>query len=289
MSEPKHESPLVGAHMSISGGLHLALERGAEFGCTTIQVFTRNQKQWNHKPLEKEEIALWNAARAETGIREIMCHDSYLINLGCPNSENLKKSQDAFEREIKRCQALDIDYLNFHPGAHLKDTEEKCIEQIAKSINKFADLTNGGKTRLLIETTAGQGTNVGHRFEQIAAIIALVDKKVPIGVCMDTCHTFAAGYDITTKSGWDKTLKEFDDVIGLKYLYAFHLNDSKHPLGSRKDRHENLGKGHIGIECFKVMMTHPKMKHLPKYLETPDGDLHWNDEINQLKKFAKGS
>ena len=217
-----------------------------------------------------------------------MSHDSYLINLGCPNEENLLKSKTAFRKELVRCQAFGISYLNFHPGAALDSSEDACLDLIVESLDELSDLADKGPTRLLIETTAGQGSTVGYRFEHLSYIIEKLDKKIPIGVCIDTCHIFAAGYDLRTPQTFEHTLAEFDKVVGLKHLYAFHVNDSMKPLASRKDRHSPLGEGEIGMECFKLLMQHPKLKCLPKYLETPDGPPLWKKEIALLKKFAEG-
>lgn len=283
----KKDPCLVGAHTSAAGGVFNALWQGQEIGCTTIQLFTSNQKTWKGKPITDEILAKWKEAQAETGIREVMSHDSYLINLGSPKPEGLAKSRQAFREEIERCVKLGLSYLNFHPGSALDDSVEACLNRIAQSLIAAAPLLEGSPTTLLLEATAGQGSNVGWRFEELAYVIERVKGKVPIGVCIDTCHIFAAGYDIRTRKAWDATLKEFDEVVGLPYLKAFHVNDSLKPLGSRRDRHANLGEGEIGMEAFKVLMTHPKTRHLPKYLETPNGETAWPGEIQQLRKFAQ--
>lgn len=215
-----------------------------------------------------------------------MSHDSYLINLGSPDSEALQKSRKAFKDELIRCQQLGITFLNFHPGARLSGSEEECLERICASLEHLEDVADKGHTRLLLEMTAGQGTSVGHRFEHVAFILDKVHKKVPVGVCIDTCHIFSAGYDIRTQKDWDETLEAFDKIIGLKHLYAFHVNDSMHPLGSRKDRHADLGEGKIGLECFKVMMTDPRLREIPKYLETRGGLPLWKKEIALLRELA---
>lgn len=281
------EELLIGAHTSAAGGVHNALLEGKEIGATTIQLFTKNQRQWQSSLMSDSEVALWKETLKETGLKKIMSHDSYLINLGSPDPAALHKSRTAFRMELQRCQQLGIDYLNFHPGAAIKSPEEECLDHIIESMLELEDLADKGHTRLLLEMTAGQGSSVGYSFEQMAYILKGVHRKVPIGVCIDTCHIFAAGYDIRTKQGWEKTLQAFDDIVGLSHLYAFHVNDSLKPLGSRVDRHAALGKGEIGIECFKVMMTHPKIRHLPKYLETPEGPPLWKEEIKMLREFAK--
>jgi deoxyribonuclease-4 len=279
---------LIGAHTSASGGAHLALLEGKEIGAATVQLFTRNQKRWEAQDLSREEIDLFEQTLEETGLSHIMSHDSYLINLGCPNEENLLKSRTAFRKELLRCQALGISYLNFHPGAALDSSEEACLDLIVESLDELSDLADKGPTRLLIETTAGQGSTVGYSFEHLSYIIERVDKKIPIGVCIDTCHIFSAGYDLRTPKAFEHTFAEFDKIVGLKHLYAFHVNDSMKPFASRKDRHAPLGEGEIGMECFKLLMQHPKLKYIPKYLETPDGPALWKKEIALLKKFAEG-
>lgn len=280
---------LIGAHTSAAGGAPNALYEGHEIGATTIQLFTSNQKQWQGRHISPEEVENWHKALKETDIQSVMSHDSYLINLGSSSPESLHKSKKAFSEEIKRCQLLQIPLLNFHPGAATGAPEERCLEIIIDSLLEQEALLGQGKTRLLLETTAGQGTSVGHRFEHLNTIIREVHHKIPIGVCIDTCHIFAAGYDIRTKEAWEKTLQEFDQIVGLKHLFAFHLNDSMKPLGSRVDRHAGLGDGEIGLECFQFLMTHPTVKHLPKYLETPVGLEGWKKEISLLKKYAKSA
>ncbi|MEX0962094.1 MAG: deoxyribonuclease IV [Simkaniaceae bacterium] len=286
MQKTPSKDLLIGAHMSAQGGVHHALLKGHAIGATTIQLFTSNQRQWNSKPIPDEEVKRYLDALKETGIKKVMSHDSYLINLGSPRQENLEKSLTAFGQEIKRCHQLEISYMNFHPGAATGDPVEKCLDRIIESLLSFEDLASKGSTRLLLETTAGQGTTVGHEFNHLNYIIEGVKKKIPIGVCIDTCHIFAAGYDIRDRESLRKTVQEFDDIVGLKHLYALHINDSLHDLGSRKDRHAHLGKGKIGMEGFKAIMEHQKLRELPKYLETPEGDKYWKDEIRILRNFA---
>lgn len=277
----------IGAHTSAQGGVHHALLEGQSIGATTIQLFTANQKTWHTKPISDEEVARWEEALEQTGLQKIMSHDSYLINLGSPSPESQEKSIQAFKNEIQRCHQLKLDFLNFHPGAALDSSEDQCLKQIVESISQVEEMAAQGPTRLLIEATAGQGSSVGHKFEHLGYLVEHLHKKVPIGVCIDTCHIFAAGYDIRTKEGWEQTLKEFDRSVGLKYLYALHLNDSKNPLGSRKDRHAPLGEGEIGIEGFAAIMQNDHLKHLPMYLETPDGVELWKKEIALLRKLAE--
>lgn len=284
---PPFDQLLIGAHTSAAGGVFNALIEGREIGATTIQLFTSNQRRWESKPLQQEVIDRWNAVLKETALREIMSHDSYLINLGAPDPLVLQKSRNAFQEELTRCLQLGISYLNFHPGAALTEDPELCLNRICESLIGMKALTDKGSTVLLLETTAGQGSSVGDVFEHLAYIIERTKMHVPIGVCMDTCHLFAAGYDVRDKVAWDQTLKQFDEIVGLKYLRAFHLNDSLKGLGSHVDRHQALGKGQIGLECFKFLMTDPRTSRLPKYLETPGGPPLWKEEIALLKEFGE--
>lgn len=276
----------IGAHTSAAGGAPNALREGKEIGASAIQLFTSNQKQWQGRRISEEEVQEWKKTLQETNIEKVMSHDSYLINLGSPDEELLQKSRRAFREEIERCHLLDIPYLNFHPGAATRGTQEQCLETIAESLLSLEDLIHQGKTRLLLETTAGQGTSVGHQFEHLGYLIQRVQEKIPIGVCIDTCHIFVAGYDIRTKEDWEHTLQSFDERIGLKHLYAFHINDSMKELGSRVDRHAPIGEGKIGLASFEFLMSDHKTKHLPKYLETPGGPPGWKKEITLLQTFA---
>lgn len=280
------EKLLIGAHTSAQGGVHNALLEGQSIGATTIQLFTSNQKTWQCKEISEEEVILWKEALKETGIKKVMSHDSYLINLGSPKKDILTKSRKAFKEELERCRKLEISFLNFHPGAATESTEEECLDTIIASLKELEKLCAKGKTRLLLETTAGQGTNVGYCFEHIGYIVDRLQDLIPIGVCIDTCHIFAAGYDIRTPEGWEETLEQFNRQIGLKHLFALHVNDSMKPFESRLDRHAPLGEGEIGLKGFKAMMQHPKLRELPKYLETPSGPDGWKDEIKLLRKFS---
>lgn len=278
---------LLGAHTSASGGVFNALLNGQEIAASTVQLFTSNQKQWRGRTYSQEELQKWFELKESTNIQQIMSHASYLINLGCPNEENLVKSRKAFAEEIERCNQLKLSYLNFHPGAALKESVDACLNCIVESLLETKPLLEGSNLRLLLEATAGQGSNVGHSFDQLAYLIEKTQDHIPIGVCIDTCHIFAAGYDLRDEKAFNQTIKDFDAIVGLKHLYAFHLNDSKFPLASRKDRHAPIGEGEIGMECFKVLMNHPKLKHMPKYLETPGGMPAWEQEIKLLKSFVK--
>lgn len=288
MSAHLKEQPLlIGAHTSIAGGVHHALLEGKQIGATTVQIFTANQRRWDTKDLSAEAVEQWHLALQETGLKKIMSHDSYLINLGAPDPENLKKSRHAFHQEILRCQQLNISFLNFHPGAAIKDDPQACMDRICESLLQYENLLSKSSLRLLFEITAGQGSAIGSRFEEIAYLLEKVEKRLKVGVCVDTCHAFVAGYDLRTASACDVTLKQFDKIIGLKHLYAFHVNDSKTGFNSHVDRHALLGKGEIGIECFKFLMNDPRTRDIPKYLETPGELSEWTEEISLLRSFAK--
>jgi len=280
------QGPLVGCHNSAQGGVHNALIEAKSLGATASQLFTSNQKQWRGKKISREEVAKWEEAKADSGVQVVISHDGYLINLGSHVDELLEKSRKAFIEEIERCQALDLDFLNFHPGTATDKNPERCLDTIVDSLLSFAPLFDKNqKLKLVLETTAGQGNTVGHTFEHLAYILQNCHHKVPIGICIDTCHIFAAGYDIRTPHAWDKTLKEFDEIVGLKHLDCMHLNDSLKGLASRVDRHSCLGYGEIGIEAFKFVMQDKRLKHLPKCLETPEKEARWEDEIQMLKDF----
>ena len=273
----------LGAHCSTVGGIHTAIERAQKIGATCLQLFTRNNAQWASKPLSHEEIEKFKTLRAKTDVGQIIAHDSYLINLCAVDKDILSKSRKAFKDELDRCEALGIAYLNFHPGAHMDAGEEDGIKKVAESLNIIHEQTKGYKVLSVLETTAGQGTAIGYTFEQLRAIIDLVADKKRMGVCVDTCHVFAAGYEIRTEHGWEKTFDAFDDIIDLRYLVAFHVNDSKKNLGSRFDRHEHIGAGFIGTFGFRNLMNDPRFRSTPKILETPkSADMH-EDMENMAK------
>lgn len=283
----KEKELLIGAHTSAAGGVHNALYEGRDIGATTIQLFTSNQRQWHSRSLSLEAVELWQKALDETGLKSIMSHDSYLINLGAPDPEVLVKSRAAFREEIIRALQLDLAFVNFHPGAALKEGVEPCLDRIIESLKGVKDLLAGKKKlRLLLEATAGQGSVVGAKFSELAYVIERVEHDIPIGVCIDTCHIFAAGYDIRTKKALDETLDDFDRTVGIKHLYALHLNDSQKGLACRVDRHADLGEGMIGIDAFKAIMQDARLVNLPKYLETPGGCEMWRKEIALLRSFA---
>ena len=278
----KNNNKYIGAHVSIGGGVEKAPENAERIGASAFAMFTRNQRQWASKPLTDKNITQFkeNCRRAGYNPRHILPHDSYLINLGHPEEEGLKKSRIAFLDEMQRCERLGLCYLNFHPGSHLNKIDpDLCLERIADSINLVLNQTSG--VTAVIENTAGQGTNMGYRFEHLARIIENIKDKERVGVCLDTCHTYSAGYDIKTARAFENTLQEFDVLVGIRYLKAIHLNDSKKILGSRVDRHESIGKGTLGLEPFKFIMNDPRFDHLPMVLETPDDSI-WEEEIKLL-------
>ena len=272
----------VGAHVSTKGGVQNAPLNAEAIGAKAFALFTKNQRQWHAKPLTEENIEGFKANLARVGItpRHVLPHDSYLINLGHPEAEGLKKSRDAFLDEMQRCMQLGLELLNFHPGSHLKkESEDDCLSRVAESINLALQQTEG--VTAVIETTAGQGTNVGYRFEHLARIIEQVDDQSRVGVCIDTCHIFVAGYDLRTPEACEQTFAEFDSVVGFDYLRGMHLNDSKPPLGARVDRHQSLGKGEIGWEAFRYIMNDARFDDIPMVLETVDESI-WAEEIRAL-------
>lgn len=271
----KTRSPLIGAHMSVSGGMHTAFERGERIGCATMQVFTKNSNQWDGKPLSDEAVQTYKTAGAKSSISPVLSHASYLINLCAKDPSVLRRSRAAFVDELKRAEALGILGVIVHPGAHMGAGEEEGIRLIAGSVNIIHENTPGISALTILETTAGQGSAVGFRFEQLQKIIALVEERSRMAVCLDTCHVFAAGYDIRTPQGWEETIREFDATIGLDHLVAVHVNDSKKELGSRVDRHDHIGKGRIGLPGFAMLMNDPRFRNIPKILETEKSeDMH---------------
>lgn len=273
---------LLGAHTSIAGGVSKSIDRASEVNFTAIQIFSKNNNQWNAKPLDEKEIKLFKEKLQQSNIKYVVVHDSYLINLCAKDKTILKKSRNAFLDELQRCEQLGIEHLNFHPGAHLGQGEEDGLKMIADSINIAHSFTKNYKVKSMLETTAGQGTNLGYTFEQLRRIIELVDEKERMCVCIDTAHIFAAGYDIKSIDSYKKTIKDFDDIIGLDLLKCIHLNDSKKELGSRVDRHEHIGKGFIGREGFTIIMNDKKLLHIPKILETPKGK-EMKEDVENLK------
>ena len=276
----------IGAHVSASGGVENAIKNAREIGATAFALFTKNQRQWLAAPLTGAQIDNFRRLMAESGYsaHQILPHDSYLINLGHPDEDGLQKSRESFFEEMHRCELLGLDRLNFHPGSHLnRISAEGSLDRIAESINMALERTQG--VTAVIENTAGQGSNLGFDFEHLAYIIDRVEDKSRVGVCIDTCHSFAAGYDLRTKEACDKTFEEFERIVGFDYLRGMHLNDAMRPLGSHVDRHSPLGEGEIGWECFRYIMQDSRFDNIPLILETPNEEL-WPEEIAKLKAFA---
>ena len=272
----------IGAHISAAGGVENAPVNAHNIGAKAFAFFTKNQRQWKAVPLTEESIHLFKERCDDLGFHPdyILPHDSYLINLGHPEEEGLAKSRDAFVDEMQRCEQLGINRLNFHPGSHLKKIEiDACLDRIAESINIALDQTKG--VTAVIENTAGQGTNLGHTFEQIAHIIDKVKDKSRVGVCIDTAHTLAAGYEIRTEESFKETFQSFEDIVGFKYLKGLHVNDSKKDLGSKVDRHDSIGKGLMGMTLFELIMKDERFDKMPLILETPDESI-WAEEIELL-------
>jgi deoxyribonuclease-4 len=287
----------VGAHVSASGGVDNAPLNAMKIGAKAFALFTKNQRQWVAKPLEEKMIESFKANLKASGVspKHVLPHDSYLINLGHPEIEKLEKSRDAFIDELQRCEQLGLELLNFHPGSHLvkvgkkdpeyddkiMEAELTCLDVIAESLNLAIEATKGMNVKLVIENTAGQGSNLGYKFEHLAHIINKVDDKSRVGVCLDTCHTFTGGYDLRTREAYEKTMDEFERLVGFEFLSAMHINDSKPKLGSRVDRHHSLGEGEIGWDAFRFIMNDERMNDIPLVLETINSDI-WDREIEQM-------
>jgi len=287
----------VGAHVSASGGVDNAPLNAMKIGAKAFALFTKNQRQWVAKPLEEEMIKSFKINLGKSGVlpKHVLPHDSYLINLGHPEIEKLEKSREAFIDELQRCEQLGLELLNFHPGSHLvkvpkkdpeyddkiMEAELQCLDVIADSLNVAIEATKGMNVKLVIENTAGQGTNLGYKFEHLAHIINKVENKSRVGVCLDTCHTFTGGYDLRTREAYNETMDAFERIVGFEYLSAMHINDSKPKLGSRVDRHHSLGEGEIGWDAFRFIMNDERMNDIPLVLETID-DTIWDREIEAM-------
>jgi deoxyribonuclease-4 len=277
----------IGAHVSTAGGVENAPVNAHKIGAKAFALFTRNQRQWNAKPLTPQNIDGFKENCEKYGYKasHILPHDSYLINLGHPDPLALEKSRNAFLDEVQRCELLGLDRLNFHPGSHLKKVDiDECLKTISESINRTLDQTSG--VSAVIENTAGQGSNLGYSFEQIAQIIDGVEDKSRVGVCIDTCHAFTAGYDLRTADSFNKVFADFDSIVGFNYLQGMHLNDSKKELGTKVDRHDIIGEGFIGIKAFELLMNDERFNHIPMVLETPNSE-NWDNEIKLLYSLMK--
>ncbi len=280
----------LGAHESIAGGLHKAFERARSVGCDALQIFVKSNRSWAVKPLTEKDIALFKAMAEETGIHPVVAHTSYLLNLGTLDEALWARSRDTLIVELERCEALDVPYLVLHPGSHMGAGEEVGLQRIAQGLGEVHAATPGFRAQILLETTAGQGTNLGYTFEQLAWLLEHTPQGERLGVCFDTCHVFAAGYELRTPEGYAVTMGAFDRIIGLERLHALHLNDSKYDLGTRKDRHEHIGQGFLGLEAFRLVLNDPRLAHLPGLLETPkSADLHEDREnLAVLRSLVEG-
>ncbi len=289
MKQLSNLNQLLGAHTSIQGGVAESIPLAEKLKFTAMQIFTKNNNRWFAKPLNESEISLFKSQLINSNIKFVAAHDCYLINLCAKDKEILNKSRTAFIDELERCELLGIPYLNFHPGSHGGIGEEDGIKLIAESLNIAHQKTKGYKVSSMLETTAGQGTAIGYRFEQLRKIIDLIENKDRMTVCIDTAHIFAAGYDIKDEKNYKKVINEFDEIIDFERLKCFHMNDSKKDIGSRVDRHEHIGKGFIGIEGFKNIMTDKRIENVPKILETPKGKECKEDlkNIKLLKSLIK--
>jgi deoxyribonuclease-4 len=283
----KAAEPLLGAHVPIKGGTHNAPAHGAAIAAAAIQIFTRSQVQWKCKPMTEEEATAFRTALvAAKGVRVVLAHGSYLVNLASPVPEILDKSREAFCGELLRCQALGIPYLVFHPGAHMGTGEAQGLRAVAESLDEALDATAANGVMPLIEVTAGAGSWLGHRFEQVAEILGRLRRPERVGVCLDTCHVYAAGYDIARPKGYEQTLADFDRIVGLGKLKAIHLNDAKQGLGSRLDRHARVGQGQLGLATFRRIVNDPRLAGVPMVVETPGPLEEWKKELRLLRRLV---
>jgi len=278
---------ILGAHVSISGGVEKSVERGVLLGCESIQIFSKNQRQWKSPPLSEKSIKCFIEKVIASSIREVVIHDSYLINLASPDSASLKKSREAFYDEMVRADQLKIRYLVFHPGSHMKTSESEGIRRIVESLNWVLSKQPTGQVLLLIENTAGQGDHLGYRFEQLAEMLQGIENRKRMGICFDTAHAFGAGYDIRTQETYKETFHQFEKIIGMENLKAFHLNDSKVEFGSRVDRHDHIGEGKIGLEGFRFLVNDNRFKEVPMILETPGDEDRYVKNLETLRSLIK--
>ena len=278
---------LLGAHVSVAGGLHHAFERGDALQCNAIQIFSKNQRQWRSPPLTEKSILEFHDQWKQSSIQQIVIHDSYLINLANPDQDRLQQSREAFLDEMIRADQLNVPYLVFHPGSHMKTDEQAGLNRISDSLNWALDQNPNGKVKLLLETTAGQGDHLGSCFEHFSEILRRSHIPERIGVCFDTAHAFAAGYDICTSETYKAVFSQFNQLIGLEKLKVFHLNDSKAGLGSRVDRHDHIGKGQMGIKPFEFLVNDSRFANLPMLLETPGGESNDREHLDLLRSLVK--
>ena len=283
----KNNLPPLGAHTSTSGGLVNAIVEGKQIKADVLQIFSKNQKQWKGRDYKEGEVEKFHQAIEKSGIRPVMIHTSYLINLASTNEQTLSNSIDALIDEMQRCHVLKIPYLVLHPGSHLNEGEEVGIKKIAQNLTKVVNKAGVDDVIILLETTAGQGTNLGYTFEQLREMMDQSGVEKHLGVCLDTCHVFTAGYDIRTAQAWKKTKQAFDNVIGLHKLKGIHLNDSQKDLGSKVDRHDRIGKGLLGIKPFEIILKDPDMREIPMILEVPGGPKAYKQDLRKLRGLFK--
>lgn len=270
----------LGAHTSIVGGLHRALERGAALGCDVVQVFTGSSRAWASRPITDQDLSAWHDARRRTGVEPVMAHASYLINLSARRPAAWRQALRALGAELERCRVLKIPYLVLHPGAHMGLGEAAGLARVARAVNAVHAERPDDPTVLLLENTAGQGTCLAHSFEHLRDLLGAVDARARVGVCLDTQHLHAAGHDVGSAAGWNAVMQAFERAVGTSWVRAFHVNDSKRPLGARVDRHEHLGRGHLGLEAFRCLVTDPRFARVPMALETPKGQGDLEDRLN---------
>jgi deoxyribonuclease-4 len=275
--------PPLGAHTSIAGGVFHAIYSGSEIGCEVVQIFSKNQMQWRGRSLSSEEVAKFQRAIAETGVIPMVVHDSYLINLAGPSRLIYRKSLEALTDELQRCETLQIPYLVMHPGSHLGQGEQRGLAQLADALGQCYEKAGVANTAVLLETTAGQGSNLGYNFKQLKFLMDHSGLKERIGVCLDTCHVFAAGYDLRSKKAWESSKRKFDRIIGLENLKIIHANDSKRELGSKVDRHARIGEGKIGLKGFSILIKDPDLQKIPFILEIPGGDEAYREDLLLLR------
>ena len=273
--------------MPIAGGLHRALERGRAIGCEVVQLFTSNPSQWQAKPLSDTDVRLFAQARRKTKLQRLLAHDGYLINLAAPDKAILRKSLAAFQDEIERCHLLGIHYLVTHMGSHKGQGETEGLLRFADSLSTVISATEQSSVRVLIETTAGQGMALGYRFEHLREVLNRVNRPDRMGVCLDTCHLFAAGFDLRTPSAYQRTMRQFGDIVGFDNLYCIHANDSRKPLGSRIDRHEHIGEGALGVEAFRLLVNDRRFRSTPIIIETPDGEERDALNLQRLRDLVR--
>ena len=276
---------LLGAHVSIAGGLDSAFEHGESIGCQAIQIFSKNQRQWRDDPLSDDAISRFRLRFNQSSIQSVIVHDSYLINLANPDRELLEKSRNAFQSEVRRAHQLGVQYLVLHPGSHLNSGEKVGIKRIAEGINRILDGMDDSEISVLFETTAGQGTSIGGKVAHLRDIIGSIHKRERVGICIDTAHIFAAGYDIRKIDEYEQLVRTFDRMIGLTFIRVFHLNDSKSEMGSRVDRHESIGKGQIGIKPFQYLINDDRFANCPMILETPGGPEQYKKDLKMLRSL----